>query len=849
MSHYTDYRERERDGVTSPVPSISTFNVNRGRTIRCQVSIDAVQPQSSSPNYATSRTSSAYSERDRSESPTISHHSETSSSTRRSKWSMPTPIPAPVSPTLVHVFDRRGGGRTPIGTRVSMDEEEPGEGEDDGEAYAEGHRAPIDAGLRSQPGVIGLGEGWAGGPQRREKKTNNRRWFKRRKVRDVEHVRSDDPLALWDIEEDQEVRSPLKNIWNRSKSFFASSSALPEVRKGNGNGNGNGNVGKGKGLFSRSRLNLFPPGAAEGREKVKRSNPLTALFSRSTSRLPAASKSTGQLLSTPASSSFPQQNTRAVPSYASGNWARSESQLVPSNRSSLPSPSTSSPVGLLPAWRSQSKFANPGSTVLTPTIPEADEHQDSVSSTSLVTPITPSSFVLRREETGFPRTSTFGAGDRASQMEVQVIERTAGLDSIAAWANDAGVGTPMSMSPIRGNTPELSEGSDLRKQSMLRRLRAMSPFSSPSIPTSSTSDIQPPPNKRIFGDGQTRPNLATSLLAPVMDRPAQPADIRNARPRMDKSKRASWMDSLPSDNWLKRLSKLTEADEVEETPHRETGFIDNFVSVRNSSLHSLDMLLQQNNTNRVNENWARVSRHPASQSMPALNLDLRNNRVSLDLDDILDPVRRASIIDQLDPDQSRRQALASMHAHNRNHSMPVYSSSQLEQHFSDMDISNSETGYEPATPRRSDETYHQPITPVPVLENGSVKSFYTAREGEGSGSASAPSTPSIPQGPQAAKVIDLGSPILTSTRTWQIPGAQSQNRSPSPASINSPGEEYEEMLAPPLSFRQRTRSSFGSGTGTGTGSDSSHTLEYEPGESTVLFVVQMELGKGGLDYE
>lgn len=61
-------------------------------------------------------------------------------------------------------------------------------------SYMSSHRHHVDEALRSMPGVVGLGDGWAGGPQPKPK----RRWF-RRKQKEEPPVEADpsDPLALW----------------------------------------------------------------------------------------------------------------------------------------------------------------------------------------------------------------------------------------------------------------------------------------------------------------------------------------------------------------------------------------------------------------------------------------------------------------------------------------------------------------------------------------------------------------------------------------------------------------------------------------------------------------------------
>lgn len=62
------------------------------------------------------------------------------------------------------------------------------------DSYMASHRAPVDAKLRSMPGVVGLGDGWAGGPQPKPKR---RGWFRRGGKKDEPLPDAADPLALW----------------------------------------------------------------------------------------------------------------------------------------------------------------------------------------------------------------------------------------------------------------------------------------------------------------------------------------------------------------------------------------------------------------------------------------------------------------------------------------------------------------------------------------------------------------------------------------------------------------------------------------------------------------------------
>lgn len=76
-----------------------------------------------------------------------------------------------------------------------------------------------DRALRTTPGVMGVGEGWAGGPSSKPR----RKWLFRRSWRiNGRSGNEEDPLALWTVHEETKT-SPLKSAWNRSKARFAAS--------------------------------------------------------------------------------------------------------------------------------------------------------------------------------------------------------------------------------------------------------------------------------------------------------------------------------------------------------------------------------------------------------------------------------------------------------------------------------------------------------------------------------------------------------------------------------------------------------------------------------------------------
>lgn len=112
---------------------------------------------------------------------------------------------------------------------LSSDEEEVEEEEDveidqhEMDSYMASHRAPVDAALRSMPGVVGLGDGWANVPQSKPKK----RWF--RKEKQPSAPPEDDPLSLWSMSDaSQPPTSPEKEAsnakwWKSRKNLFNAS--------------------------------------------------------------------------------------------------------------------------------------------------------------------------------------------------------------------------------------------------------------------------------------------------------------------------------------------------------------------------------------------------------------------------------------------------------------------------------------------------------------------------------------------------------------------------------------------------------------------------------------------------
>ncbi|CAD6565737.1 MAG: hypothetical protein TREMPRED_001715 [Tremellales sp. Tagirdzhanova-0007] len=233
------------------------------------------------------------------------------------------------------------------------------------------HFVPIDAGLRSAPGVIGLGEGWAGGPQ----EDKRRGWYRKRRAKEPDS----DPLSLWAITEGVEPVSPVKAMWNRSKLrlFGASTTTLNETDS------------RKKGFFSRSRVNLDLGEEVPSAEvpSAPRRTPFSNRFTRSQADL-VTPPATGETLSAPSLPIIvPANSFRAHAKASNDRAAQSDPQLVPSHASSSRDDgelaSSTSPT-VPPSWRRQALLFARNRSSKTTQVPDLNESRASSSSTTLL---------------------------------------------------------------------------------------------------------------------------------------------------------------------------------------------------------------------------------------------------------------------------------------------------------------------------------------------------------------------------------------------------------------------------------------------------------------------------------
>ncbi|WVR05783.1 hypothetical protein IAU60_002808 [Kwoniella sp. DSM 27419] len=561
------------------------------------------------------------------------------------------------------------------------------------DAYAETFRGPVDETIRSVPGVYGLGEGWAGGPQRKEKKG----WLR---IRKASAEAEDDPLSLWPLEQEagssSTRRSPLREMWNRSKKnlFGASSPALLAQPEGHGASDSR-RPHRLLGMLSLSRVNVNETAQTDLKRRATapsrsrwRSNNAT------TTQLPSAGNVTvsRRIPTSPSTSILPlagsaSQGQHKLPQYSNAALARSEGDLfrfadtIPQRSSSLrtqkePSrPDTTRRQGLPPPWRPTSMYAS--APLQTLSIPEADEMvRGSSSSTSIETPVTQDSDVqaypTQSDDHALTRTATFGLDNGVSDQNVddytgRAIDLTYS-ENVTPWSSrqNIGLGRPTIIHLASTSRPGLLE----RQQSFGKRSMSLFQKMKKALPISLRRNVSDTPSRST-----SRTPDSVGPMTPV-DPPSR-ADSPMTEPRMEPlrsetpdigtntglkhARRASWMTRSTS-NLAKRLSKLTEQDEVDSAAVKEES---RKAKNRLTAQSSTDLLSSarpngRERVRRLANVGARSSSRAgysmsASASMPALHhfqhgeLDLRpdHGQDELRLEDILDAKKRKDIVTQL----------------------------------------------------------------------------------------------------------------------------------------------------------------------------------------------------------
>ncbi|WWC99550.1 hypothetical protein V866_006454 [Kwoniella sp. B9012] len=573
-------------------------------------------------------------------------------------------------------------------------------GEDGPDMYAEDFRVPVDEAIRSVPGVVGLGEGWAGGPQRREKK----KWFQRGKT--VE----EDPLSLWKGNE-QKTTSPIKGIWSRSKRnlFGQSSPALLSEKQPESQTQPPRNstvIGK---LFSLSRSNLVSPDPSQHANPIKSKSKRFSLGIFSSSEITLQQDPTIAIHPSPSMPALsltkppnPTPQRHRQKQYSQSSLARSEGDLSMSEQ--IPPRSSSlQKQGLPPPRRPSSMVLINGgqrnSMLLVP--PEQDGNATSESTTSLETPATclSSTSSLSRGH-ALTRTATFGLDDIAVEQRIDEENNISEDESDNEWEHVRRESTP--------NTNGMGKDKDLP--------RVPSPQQRPSLKQRRTTWLKRMKNVLISSNtqdssttsiGQTVDRLLTRRKSSKSrDTTVNPeSSINSGEPRMEplktsplaprrkasrsRHRRNSWM-IRSSSSLAKRLSKLTEQVEgdigrenvgeeeeidIEDVDHANrlasplgfASFEPSEVSKNRRKISkkidlserrrssNFSLLAMKSRRSSCVHPLGDIDGLPGSISMPALSklttTDL-NLRVSLDgeelgLEDILDEERRGSIVQSI----------------------------------------------------------------------------------------------------------------------------------------------------------------------------------------------------------
>ncbi|WVW82164.1 hypothetical protein I302_104170 [Kwoniella bestiolae CBS 10118] len=452
-------------------------------------------------------------------------------------------------------------------------------GEDDPDLYAEEFRIPVDETIRSVPGIVGLGEGWAGGPQRQQKK----KWFARRRT--VE----EDPLSLWEGNEqqaqnDKPSSSPIMGLWNRSKKNLFGQSSPALLGEQSEQPRSASRIGR---LFSLSRSNLTSPTSPPNPVKGKSKRFSLGLFSSSEITLqqdPALtfhpSPSMPALSLAEPSSPTSQRRRQTQKQYSQSSLARSEgdlsiSQPIPTRSSSLAKP------GLPPPWRPSSMvLANGRNSMLLVPVPEQDGNGTSESTTSLETPATclSSTSSLSRGH-ALTRTATFGLDDIAVEQRIDEENNdSSDVETDNEWEH---VRRPSATSPKRvgkGKEKELPRvpSPPQRRPSMKQKrtawLKKMKNVLTPSTSQEGSSrsigqTVDRLLPRRKSSKSKQLPVESTTTteeftMEPLKTSPVAP---RRRSSKGKHSRRSSWM-VRSSSSLAKRLSRLTEHEEGEVTP-------------------------------------------------------------------------------------------------------------------------------------------------------------------------------------------------------------------------------------------------------------------------------------------
>lgn len=529
--------------------------------------------------------------------------------------------------------------------------------EHEGTDEQEGAQTPTlaDATLRSAPGVVGIGEGWAGGPQRQQRSS----WWRRRQATDEEN----DPLSLWSSENGKEKSgsmSPLRSLWNRSVQKFGGSmphlpiDGSPKKRSSASDGE----------RASRTQVSDKVPGSPT---LVYGSKTVFSLASQSTPYLAAPLTTTRRHHSPPASilshstsgasePHLPLNDLRPAPTES----RRASGPRPPRRPHSLSGPSASASTR---STKPEAIYETPESTIIVPMVTQETD-EDEVDGTNATSVNAPPAAPLQR-------TGTFGAAgpeaDHTHNSEEDPFVQI--KQDIRDRYRQSTVGDETLEKSHTEHHPKME--STTRRSSILDRIRtAFSPPRSASKRPSTPSPLRlfsrapsPSPSRSMTPlSSTTKPPMFTRTAsdpARLASKQAAkealeaPASVPRTRSSLSvrHKRRKSWIGS--GDAWAKRLSLLPEQEEEE----KEKATLDESTvkSSRRNSLIFRVLPTRASSSVSINLQSAEMANlplvHPtnlARLSTTDLDLHLDLPETGLGLDDILVDHKRQSIIDTYD---------------------------------------------------------------------------------------------------------------------------------------------------------------------------------------------------------
>lgn len=532
-------------------------------------------------------------------------------------------------------------------------------------------RSPTpDGELRSQAGIVGLGEGWAGGPQRDSKG---------KKVK-ASKLAAGDPLALWNQEaEPGPSHSGLKStsvrsFWGRSMQNLGLSRPTHETHMeawGEDALAGQATVGdKARRLLARLNSQSRPGRASKEIKENRRRSLAVFNFSPITPvpvQAPSASNRIPQSPSTPSLVSLSRHSSR-ISRRAASPFSSCTDLPIPQRRSSLtltesshpflrPSPRPDNlPGGLPPPWRA--RVQTPSQP---PTVVEAEEGPSSSSSQAASSVLRTNLSTKQDRGSKHRRSMTFGVADIASEIERQ------DATDIESPLDPSHMYMPMD----RGGAAHLVAEERLvpqRRRSVLNRLKNRVSASSVSSGASAIEVITPRsvsqasdrpdpiPKPRMTSSSSWRQlslfNHSSSAESPKLgatiqvDSPRKPSKSR-ALLFMDNLRSPSTPSKLRLSSWKKRDSTKATTPKSVDSPVAEYGVqdvpfsststsdvtppdsVESFSGTPGERLHALRRLSRLSERDGEGETDDGSRRTSKSKSPYALDVDLGGKGLNL----------------------------------------------------------------------------------------------------------------------------------------------------------------------------------------------------------------------------